>query len=238
MRPFASITESRSAGRLSVSEPSAKSILAAYGLDVPRGITVPPGADPELRGLAGPFAAKLISPALLHKSDVGGVRLHLHDATAARVAVRELERVAANLGLGVDGVLVEEMVPKGIELVIGGTMDVRFGPLIMLGLGGIFVEVLRDTAFALCPITERDAQDMIDSLQGATILRGARGGEKVNIPLLVSTLLSVGGEDGLLVQLQGEIAELDINPLMASAERICACDARIVLQPPVDARSA
>lgn len=238
MGRFRSIVEARSAGRLAVNEPSAKGILAEYGLDVPRGVTVAPGADPQLRGLVGPFAAKLISPALLHKSDVGGVRLNLSDAAAVRLALRELEVLAADKGIAIDGVLVEEMAPKGIELVIGGTMDVRFGPVMMLGLGGIFVEVLRDTAFALCPITARDAQDMIDSLQGVAILRGTRGGAGVSVPLLISTLLSIGGEDGLLVQLQGEIAELDINPLIASADRICACDARILLQPRGGVRSA
>src|SRR3970040_1345524 len=109
----------RAAGRAVLDEPTAKRVLAAYGLTVPRGVTVAPGARPGLDGLSGPFAAKLISPDASHKSDVGGVRLGLADDAAALAAVREMEALSKMKNLRLDGVLVEEMAPAGVELVMG-----------------------------------------------------------------------------------------------------------------------
>jgi len=219
----------RATGRGALDEPAAKRLLAAYGLAVPQGVTVPPGAAPELEGLAGPFAAKLVSPDALHKSDVGGVRLGLADAAAATAAVREIEAVARSRKLALDGVLVEQMASPGVELVIGGLVDSRFGPVVMLGLGGVFVEIFGDTAFRVCPIDRQDALEMIDELRGVPLLRGARARAQVDEARIVEALLSVGGERGLLVENEAEIAELDINPLIVSATTAVACDARIVL---------
>jgi acetyl-CoA synthetase (ADP-forming) len=223
------ISAARAGGRLALDEAAAKRALASYGLAVPRGVKVAPGARPALVDLEAPFAAKLISPDALHKSDVGGVRLGLADATAAAQAVRELEALCRAKGLRLDGVLVEEMAPAGVELVIGGVIDARFGPVLMLGLGGVFVEIFADTAFRVCPIDARDAQEMIGELRGAPLLRGARGRPPVDEGRIVAALLAVGGEKGLLVELEGEIAELDINPLIVSPQAAVACDARIVL---------
>lgn len=221
--------QARAAGRRVLDEPAAKRALAAYGIAVPRGVVVPPGARPALDGLSRPFVAKLISPDASHKSDVGGVRLGLADAAAAGAAVREMEALARARSLHLDGVLVEEMSPAGVELVIGGLIDSRFGPVLMLGLGGVFVEIFGDTAFRVCPIDRRDAEEMIDELRGAPLLRGARGREPVDENRIVEALLSVGGERGLLTDLEEEIAELDINPLIVSSSAALACDARIVL---------
>jgi acetate---CoA ligase (ADP-forming) subunit beta len=218
--------EARAAGRSALDEPAAKRALAAYGLAVPRGIAVAPGEKPSLDGLRAPFAAKLISADASHKSDVGGVRLGLADAAAASGAVRELERLASERTLRLEGVLVEEMAPAGVELVIGGVVDSRFGPVIMLGLGGVFVEIFGDTAFRVCPIDRRDAEEMIDELRGAPLLRGARGRQPVDETRVVDALLSAAS---LLIELESEISELDINPLIVSAQAAVACDARIVL---------
>ena len=223
------IRAARAAGRPALDEVAAKRALAAYGLAVPRGVKIAPGARAALDGLHAPFAAKLMSPDALHKSDVGGVRLGLADAAAAADAVCELEALCRAKGLQFDGVLVEEMAPAGVELVIGGLIDARFGPVLMLGLGGVFVEIFADTAFRVCPIDQRDAQEMIDELRGAPLLRGARGRTPVDERSVVEALLAVGGEKGLMVELEGEIAELDINPLIVSPQAAVACDARIVL---------
>ena len=221
--------DARAAGRAALDEPAAKRTLAAYGLAVPRGVTVRPGESPALDGLPGPFAAKLISPDASHKSDVGGVRLGLPDAAAAVAAVREMEALARERKLALDGVLIEQMAPPGVELVIGGVIDARFGPVVMLGLGGVFVEIFGDIAFRVCPIDRLDALGMIDELRGAALLRGARGRPPVDESRIVQALLAVGGERGLLVENEGEITELDINPLIVSASGAVACDARIVL---------
>ncbi|TAK81553.1 MAG: acetyl-CoA synthetase [Betaproteobacteria bacterium] len=221
--------QARAAGRSVLDEPAAKRVLAAYGLPVPRGVTVVPGQKPALEGLRGPFAAKLISPDASHKSDAGGVRLGLADAAAAVAAVREMEALSKMKNLRLDGVLVEEMAPAGIELMVGGLIDPRFGPVLMLGLGGVFVEIFGDTAFRVCPIDRLDAEEMIDDLRGAPLLRGARGRAPVDKSRIVGALLAVGGEAGLLMELEGELAELDINPLIVAPEAATACDARIVL---------
>jgi acetate---CoA ligase (ADP-forming) subunit beta len=231
MRPALShlFSAARAAGRSALDEPAAKRVLLAYGLSVPRGITVAPLAEPILDGLNGPFAVKLMSPDASHKSDVGGVRLGLANAAAAAAVVRELKALATKNKLRLDGVLVEEMAPAGVELVIGGVIDARFGPVLMLGLGGVFVEIFGDTAFRVCPIERRDAEDMIGELRGAPLLRGARGRAPVDEKRIVEALLAVGGAGGLLVELEGELAELDINPLIVSQQAAVACDARIVL---------
>lgn len=221
--------QARAQGRDVLDEPAAKRVLAAYGLTVPRGVTVAPGARPGLDGLSGPFAAKLISPDASHKSDVGGVCLGLADAAAATAAVRELETLARDKRLRLDGVLVEEMAPAGVELVVGGVLDPRFGPVLMVGLGGVFVEIFGDTAFRVCPIDRIDAVQMIGELRAAPLLRGARGRPPVDEARIIEALLAVGGEQGLLVDLENEIAEIDINPLIVSPEAALACDVRIVL---------
>lgn len=223
------LDQARAEGRQVLDELVAKSVLAAYGLKVPNGIRVLPGAVPELDGLVAPFVAKLISPDLPHKSDVGGVRVGLLDASAARSAARDLEELARALKLRLDGVLIEEMAPPGLELVVGGIVDARFGPVLMLGLGGVFVEIFKDTAFRICPITRRDAVEMIGELRGVSILRGARGRKAVDENLIVSMLLAIGGDGGLLLELENEITELDVNPIIVSENDVYACDARMVL---------
>lgn len=218
----------RKEGRAALDEPAAKRLLAAFGLPVPRGTVVAPGAAPVLDGMRAPYAAKLISADALHKSDVGGVRLGLADAADAAQAARALEALAQQKKLRLDGVLIEEMAAPGVELVIGGLVDPRFGPVVMLGLGGVFVEVFGDTAFRICPIDRQDAREMIDDLRGAPLLRGARGRALVDEARIVDALLAVGGEGGLLLALEDDIAELDINPFIVSAYGAVACDARIV----------
>ena len=146
-----------------------------------------------------------------------------------QAAVVALESAARERGLRVTGFLIEEMA-SGQEVVIGGMLDARFGPVLMLGLGGVFVEVLRDVVFRICPLERRDAAEMIGELKGSPLLRGARGRAPVSEAALVQAILAVGGEDGLLVRLAHRITELDINPLIVDGERAVACDARMVLR--------
>jgi acetate---CoA ligase (ADP-forming) subunit beta len=182
-----------------------------------------------LRRLSPPLVLKLRSAAVLHKSDIGGVRMGLADAASLVAAMTQMEERARNRGVSVDGFLVEETAPPGHEVVIGGSRDPSFGPLVMFGLGGIFVEVLRDVAFGICPITRADAVDMICELRAAPILAGARGGVAVDQARLVDALLAVGGSGGLLLECADEVAELDINPLIVSDRSVVAVDARVVL---------
>lgn len=212
-------------------EPGAKRVLAAAGIAVPLGRVIRslPELPLALAGLRFPLAAKLVSPDASHKSDVGGVRLQLTTAEQVQAAVVALESAARERGLRVTGFLIEEMA-SGQEVVIGGMRDARFGPVLMLGLGGVFVEVLRDVVFRICPLERRDAAEMIGELKGSPLLRGARGRAPVSEAALVQAILAVGGEDGLLVRLAHRITELDINPLIVDGERAVACDARMVLR--------
>jgi acyl-CoA synthetase (NDP forming) len=129
----------------------------------------------------------------------------------------------------IDGYLVEEMAAPGQEMVIGGLRDPQFGPMVMVGLGGIFVEVLADVSFRICPITRLDAQDMLAELKGAAILKGARGTKPVSQEAIIDVLLKIGGENGLLMQNADDIKEADINPLIVSESGAVAVDARFIL---------
>lgn len=222
----------RLTGRTALLEPEAKAILGRAGLVVPRGAVVRGSTflGPEVELLRFPLAAKIVSVDALHKSDIGGVLLHIDSHQALIDALESLEAIVQRRGLHAEGYLIEEMAALGQEVVIGGTMDPRFGPVLMLGLGGVFVEIFRDVAFRVCPIDFSDAADMIDELRSAPLLRGARGRAKADETALVSAMLAIGGEAGLLVKYQNDIAELDINPLLVSPSGAVACDARIVLQ--------
>jgi len=202
---------------------------------VPRAIVVKAGDDVRAAaaGLQAPLVLKVVATGVVHKSDVGGVRLNLRSADEAAATAAELLVALRAKDIEPEAWLVEEMAPRGVEVVIGGTLDPEFGPLVMVGLGGIFVEVLKDVAFRICPIDERDARDMLDELQGSALLRGARGRDPVSIDALVDVLLRVGGEGGLLLQGDGQLAELDINPLIVSREAAVAVDARFILTPAV-----
>lgn len=220
-------------GRTALAEADGKRILAASGIRVPRAATVRPGDDvaATLTGLAGPFAVKIVSPDILHKSDSGGVKLGLADAEAVRQAIAAMAALPAIAVARVEGFLVEEMAAPGTELVIGALRDPQFGPMIMVGLGGVFVEILEDVAFRICPITARDAEDMLASLRGARLMDGARGREAVDRAAIVRALLAVGGADGLMLR-HPAIAEIDVNPLIARGDGLTAVDARFILSAP------
>ncbi len=221
----------RAAGRSALTEPEGKALLAQYGIVVPRSAMVIDAGqvDRAIEGLQPPFAIKVVAPDILHKSDAGGVRLGLVDAAAVKAAIAEMIGLPAISATTVEGFLIEEMAPAGVEIVIGGLLDPQFGPMIMLGLGGIFVEVLKDVAFRLCPITERDAEAMLSDLRSAAILDGARGGTPVSRAAIIDVLMRVGGPDGLLTRRGSEISELDINPLIVTPNGAAAVDARILL---------
>lgn len=224
-------------GRRALDESTGKRVLAAYGIAVPRSRLIRATDDwgPALASLQAPYVLKLVSPEGLHKTDVGGVALGLADERAVTEALREMQQRVLERGLRIDGFLLEEMVAPGIEVVVGATQDASFGPVVMFGLGGVLVEVIRDVAFRICPIDARDARQMIHELKGAPLLLGARGRAPVNEEALVRALLAIGGERGLVMDLADEIAELDVNPLIASADGVVAVDARMILKRTVGA---
>lgn len=225
------ISEARRAGRTALDEYAGKALLAAYGIAVPRSIVVAGAADVDdaLAQLGAPYVVKVISPDLLHKSDAGGVKVNLRTAGEVSGAITEMMRRPAIAEARIDGFLIEEMAPAGQEMVIGGLRDPDFGPLVMAGLGGIFVEALADVAFRICPITRLDAEEMLAELKGVAILEGARGRKPAPKAAIVDALLKMGGEDGLLMRHAGDIREADINPLIVSEKGAVAVDARFIL---------
>lgn len=228
------IAAARAARRPALSEADGKRVLAQAGVAVPRLAVVADAgaAAAALRGLAGPFAVKVISPDILHKSDAGGVALGAPDADAVASAIAQMAVRPQIAGSRVEGYLVEEMCPPGREMVIGAVRDPQFGMMIMVGLGGVFVEVLQDVAFRLCPISKRDAVAMLDDLRGARLLDGYRGQKPADRRALVDLLLKVGGEGGLLTMLGEEIAELDLNPVIVGEHGAVVVDARFILAEP------
>lgn len=225
------IARARAVGRRALDEVSAKQVLTAFGIPVPRSVRIAKAAEiaEAIARLTPPLALKVISPEVFHKSDLGGVRMNLADGLAVRNAMNEMQERVSSLGHIVEGFVLEEMATGDHEVVIGGTRDPSFGQLIMFGLGGIFVEVLRDVSFRICPISRIDASEMIHEIRAAPILEGARGASPISKALLIDTLMAVGGEHGLLLSLADELAEMDINPLIVSASNIVAVDARLVL---------
>lgn len=225
------IDRARAAGRYSLDEADGKRLLAAFDVAVPRFTVARAKEDVTsiITQLTAPFAVKVMSPDILHKSDVGGVALGLSDASAVCDAIATMATRAGIRDGRIDGYLVEEMAGPGVEVVVGGVLDPHFGPMIMVGLGGIFVEILQDVAFRVCPITEDDARAMLAELRGSALLEGARGQAACNKEAIVRTLLKIAGEDGLLMTLDGEIAELDINPLIVTATGAIAADARFII---------
>lgn len=207
-------------------------VLECYGIPVAGGeqASSVEEAVAAAERIGYPAAIKVISRQISHKSDVGGVQLNLRNADAVREAFEDmLRRIRqAYPEVELEGVLVQPMVTGGRELILGGRQDANFGPVVMVGLGGIFVEVFEEVALRVAPITPKEALEMINQLRGAPILFGARGRKRSDIEAVVEALLRLSQ---LLVDFS-EIQEIDINPLRVFHERdgCCALDARIHLK--------
>lgn len=225
------IAKARSAKRAALDELSGKRLLASFGIPVPKSLVVRDANEAAAAcvNLKPPLVLKVVSPDILHKSDSGGVKVGLENADEVEEALRAMMKRSAIESARIDGFLLEEMAPAGLEVMVGGLRDPQFGPLVMVGLGGIFVEVLADVSFRICPITRLDAGEMLDELKGAVLFRGARGRNPVSRAAIVDVLLKVGGEKGLLMTHGEDIAEADINPIIVSEHAAVAVDARFVL---------
>ena len=210
----------------------AMQVLEHYGIPTALGVraTTVEEARSAAEQMGYPVAIKVISEQISHKSDVGGVQLNLRNGPAVEEAFEDmLHRIRQSYPEAkIDGVLVQPMVTGGQELILGGRQDANFGPVVLVGLGGIFVEVIEEVALRVAPITAREAAEMIDELRGAPILKGARGHKPSDIAAVGDALLRLSQ---LMVDFP-EIHELDINPLRVFQENngCRALDARIMLQ--------
>ncbi|MFE9097174.1 acetate--CoA ligase family protein [Streptomyces sp. NPDC007264] len=196
-----------------LSEHAAKQLLRAYGIRVPREqLVTSAAAAVRAAGLVGyPVVMKASGARIAHKTELGLVKVGLTSASQVRDAYRELTDIARYEGIPLDGVLVCQMVEAGVEMVVGVCHDGLFGPTVTVGLGGVLVEVLRDTAVRVPPFGEEQAQDMLSELRGRALLNGVRGRPPADLDALVEVVLRV---QRMALELGDAIEELDINPLM------------------------
>jgi acyl-CoA synthetase (NDP forming) len=223
------VERARAEGRTLLTEIEAKQLLEDAGIPVSpaRLATTRDEAQKVAESLGYPTVLKIVSPQITHKSDVGGVALGL--ASAAEVG-EAFDRVVASAkqhapDATIEGVAVQRMEKQGTEVIVGVTKDPQFGPVMMFGLGGVLVEVLKDVAFRVIPIEPRDAKHMIEEIKGYPLLEGYRGSEHADIEKLQDLLLRLSA----FVEQHPEIAELDLNPVFVYGDGAVAVDARIVL---------
>jgi acyl-CoA synthetase (NDP forming) len=221
-------TQSPEKSRVNLDEVAAKALLHANGVPVTETVlaTTVDEAVATAERLGYPVVLKIVSPDVIHKSDVGGVKLRLKDAAAVAEAYDEIisSVTKALPGARICGVSVQQMAPAGgVEVIIGVNRDPQFGPVLMFGLGGVFVEVMKDVVFRVAPLEPLDAQTAIREIKSFPLLNGFRGAASVDLAALEQLLLQVSR----FAESHPEILELDLNPVLAYADRVVAVDARI-----------
>lgn len=184
------------------------------------------------RELGFPVALKVVSSDISHKSDSGGVKLGLRNITQVSNAYSEIISSARKHSprAKIQGVSVQKMAKPGTEVIVGMTKDVQFGPVLMFGLGGVLVEVLKDVSFRIVPLTKKDAGEMIREIKGYPLLEGYRGQDAADITSLEELIVNVSD----FIEKNPEIKELDLNPIFACKDGATAVDARIILEPPAN----
>ncbi len=225
------IEEALASGAAALDEDAGKQFFAAYGIAVPQGGTV--NSADEAVALAVkigfPVVMKGSAPSIQHKTDAGLVILRVSDETEVREAYRTLETRTAAAGAALEGVLVEHMVIGRREFVVGLVRDLLFGPVVMFGLGGIYTEALKDVAFAVAPLSEGDAYELLDQIEAKVLLGPVRGEPAVDREELVKTIMAVGQ----MAEDHPEIREIDVNPLLIDGSTPVAVDALIAVGEPV-----
>lgn len=221
----------RQTGSQHLNEEEAKVVLATYGFLIPKSILAASEEDAvrAAEKIGFPVVMKISSPDILHKTDIGGVVIGLKNITEVRRCFHEIIEKARRLMPDADirGVLIQQMVTKGKEVILGVSRDPQFGPLLMFGLGGIYIEILKDVTFRIAPVGFRDAEEMIREIQSFPLLKGVRGEKSSDLDAIVDNILRLSQ----LVTDFPEIIEMDINPLMVlpQGEGAIAIDARIAI---------
>lgn len=213
-------------------ESEAKALLATFGISVPRGISAsdPHEASARSRGLRFPVVAKVLSPDLLHKTDVGAVTLGLQSPEMVEQASAQMLRsVREHLpGARIEGVLVEEAVPPGVEVLVGVIDDEVFGKLLGFGLGGVYAEAYGDVGFRALPLRPWDIEELLEDVRGARVLREFRG-RTPNREGLTRLLLRLAGADGLVTRLGEALVELELNPIVVGEREVVVLDAKLAV---------
>ncbi len=223
------IDKVKSEGRKALTEIEAKELLRQAGIDVTdTRLAVSKEEAVSLSEQFGyPVVLKVVSPDVIHKSDAGGVKLGLDTAARVGGAYDEIMKSVGKQYPEADilGISVQKMARSGVEVIIGMSTDPQFGPVIMFGLGGILVEILKDVSFRIVPLAARDAREMIREIKGYPVLEGYRGQEAVDVANLEALILKVSS----FIEQHPEVQELDLNPVFAYADGAVAVDARVML---------
>jgi acetate---CoA ligase (ADP-forming) subunit beta len=224
------ITQAQTESRKVLLETEAKTICAEYGIPVTRFVLAKDGEDAVVQaGLMGfPVVLKVVSPDIVHKSEAGGVLLNLKSSAEVSAAYGRILDNAKKYkpDARIVGVLVSEMAPQATEVIVGAVKDAQFGQTVMFGLGGIFVEILKDVSFRVAPLTAEDAKEMILGLKAYPLLNGYRNTPPADTTALAAILCNTSR----LVMEHPEIKELDLNPIMAYQQGAKTVDARIILE--------
>lgn len=223
------IDNARQERRSALLEHEAKQILSAHGASVPNQMLTETAGEAvaAAQAIEGPVAMKIVSPDILHKSDAGGVMLNLDTDSDVENAFKKIMNNAKRFDTAADirGVLVTPMLKEGLEIIVGTKMDDQFGPVIMFGIGGVLVEVLKDVVFRVIPISRRSARYMVDEIRSSKLLDGFRGSLPRDRKAIVNLLLTVSE----IIEGYPEIKELDLNPVLVYDEGLSIADARIIL---------
>jgi len=223
------IDNAKGQGRTLLSEIESKQILSEAGIPVVLAVLARDAKEAAKAAdkTGYPVVLKIVSPDIAHKSDVGGVRLGLESSDEVEEAFEEIESAVkeAQPDARIEGVAVQKMAPAGTEVIVGMSKDAQFGPVLMFGLGGILVEVLKDVAFRIVPLEPKDARQMVREIKGFPILEGVRGQAPADLKALEKLILNVS----TFVEAHPEIDELDLNPVFAYPDGVLAVDARVVL---------
>ena len=217
-------------GRTVLTEVESKQLVAEAGVPVVETKLAKTKAEAisMSKKMGFPVVLKIVSPDIIHKSDIGGVKLGLANATQVGKAYTEIMAAAkkANKKADIQGISVQKMARPGVEVIMGMSKDAQFGPVLMFGLGGVFVEVLKDVAFRIVPLNRRDASQMVREIKGYPLLEGYRGQEPANITALEDLLLKLSD----FVDKNPKIKEMDLNPIFAYKDGALAVDARVILE--------
>ncbi|GAA4332401.1 acetate--CoA ligase family protein [Pigmentiphaga soli] len=222
-----------------LSEAQSKDLLARAGVPVTRDVLVGPGEQPDLGGMTYPVVVKIASPDIPHKSDIGGVKLNLASEQAVRAAIEEVAANARRLApdARLEGVLVSEMVAGGYELIAGAVDDEVFGPVVMVGAGGIHAEIFKDASYRLAPFDEATAMAMLDELRCRPIFDGVRGGATLDVRSAARALAALSR---FAWEHRDAVQEVDVNPLFLAPHGVVAADALVIAKPgrPAEAMAA
>lgn len=211
-----------------ITEELSKSILEEYGVSVPDYAlaTSQKQAVSEAKKMGFPLVMKVVSPQILHKTDVGGVKVGLEKPAEVKKTFADMHGRLSKSDAEIKGILLEKMVPKGVELIVGIQNDPQFGPVIMVGMGGIMTEVMKDVAFRMLPITASDARSMLNELRGSALLKGFRGSEAIDTKMVAKMLVKIGK---MATDNADYINSIDFNPVVVYPKSYYVVDAKIIL---------